>query len=60
MGKVLVGLQVAISQLLLVTAGDPGTFVGAAVILISVALIAAALPAWRSSRVGPMTALRYE
>ncbi len=39
---------------------DPVTFIGAAVVLIAVATIAAVLPAWRASRTDPMTALRYE
>jgi predicted permease len=42
------------------TPRDPVTLIGAAVILIAVATLAATLPAWRASRTDPMTALRYE
>jgi ABC-type antimicrobial peptide transport system permease subunit len=39
---------------------DPATLAMTIVILTSVAAIAALLPAWRASRVSPMTALRHE
>jgi predicted permease len=39
---------------------DPLTMLGAAFVLIVVATLAAFIPAWRASRVDPMTALRYE
>jgi ABC-type antimicrobial peptide transport system permease subunit len=39
---------------------DPLTMLGAAFVLIAVASLAAFIPAWRASRVDPMTALRYE
>jgi putative ABC transport system permease protein len=39
---------------------DPITIGGVAILLGSVALIAAWLPAWRASRVDPVNALRYE
>jgi ABC-type antimicrobial peptide transport system permease subunit len=39
---------------------DPVTMIGAAVVLIAVATLAAFIPAWRASRVDPMMALRYE
>ena len=41
-----------------VTASDPATFVGAAVGLLTVALVAALVPAWRASRLDPTIALR--
>jgi FtsX-like permease family len=39
---------------------DPLIMAAAAVVLIAVATLAAFIPAWRASRVDPMTALRYE
>jgi predicted permease len=39
---------------------DPLTMLGSAIVLIAVASLAAFVPAWRASRVDPMTALRYE
>jgi predicted permease len=39
---------------------DGGTFAAAAALLVGVLLLASALPAWRATRVSPVTALRYE
>jgi len=56
----LAATKVLASMLYGLTARDPLTLIGAAIILIAVATLAAALPAWRASRTDPMTALRYE
>jgi putative ABC transport system permease protein len=42
------------------SASDPVTWIGSAGVLLCVALLAGAAPAWRAARMNPMTALREE
>jgi ABC-type antimicrobial peptide transport system permease subunit len=48
------------SQLYGLTPYDPGTLVGATVVLAAVACLAGLIPALRASRIDPTQALRYE
>jgi predicted permease len=41
-----------------VTSGDPLTFAGMGILLTAVAAVAGYIPAWKASRIDPMTALR--
>jgi putative ABC transport system permease protein len=51
----------ALEQLLYgVAPADPMTIGGVTLVLASVALVAAWVPAWRASRIDPIQALRYE
>jgi len=59
-GGAIATTRVLKSFLFEITATDPVTFVGAALGLVVVALIASYLPARRATRVDPMVALRTE
>ncbi len=56
----LVLTRVLSSLLYGVRATDPATFACVALLLVTVALAASGIPAWRAARTNPMRALRYE
>ena len=43
-----------------ISAGDPTSYLGAAIVMAIAVLLACGLPAWRAARVDPMVALRDE
>jgi putative ABC transport system permease protein len=60
-----VGAGIALSRYLAslffgVSPANPSTYLEVALLMITIALIACLLPAWRAVRVNPMQALRYE
>jgi putative ABC transport system permease protein len=56
-----VALSSVLASLLLgVTPNDPWTYIGAAAILLFVAITAGSIPAFRASRISPMAALRAD
>jgi ABC-type antimicrobial peptide transport system permease subunit len=64
---VLIGIPCALgaatlvrSQLYGVTATDPTTIIGAAILFIATGVTAALVPAWRAARIDPIDALRQE
>ena len=60
LGLALASGRIMANQLFGIAANDPGTFVGVAVLLGVVAMVAAALPAVRATRIDPLVALREE
>lgn len=54
------GARVLSSMLYGVTTTDVTTYAGSATLMVAITLLASYIPAWRASRVDPMTALRCE
>jgi len=59
-GGALLATRLLATQLFGVSHVDPLTYVGVVVLLTLTSIVASALPAWRASRVDPVTALRSE
>lgn len=59
-GLALLSLRALNAMLFGLSAHDPATLAAAAVVLLGVGMLAAAVPAWRASRVNPVVALRSE
>jgi ABC-type antimicrobial peptide transport system permease subunit len=53
-------MRLLASQLFEIKPGDPVTLIGAALLMMIVALAASWIPARRATRVDPMIALRHE
>jgi len=59
-GAALLATRLLATQLFGVSHVDPLTYVGVVVLLTLTSVVASAVPAWRASRVDPVTALRSE
>jgi len=59
-GAALLATRMLATLLFGVSRVDPLTYVGVIILLVATSVVASALPAWRASRVDPVTALRSE